>query len=116
MGPHHPAGVIRGHPRATQNRSQLRKGAWMEAARPARQQRRGAGWAGFAAVMVFMAGVFNVMDGVAALANDDHFAVSQLLFGDLTLWGVIWLVTGSLQVIAALLIFNGSNVGAVMGI
>jgi len=82
----------------------------------AQRPRQGAGWAGFAAVMIFMAGVFNVIDGIAALANDDYYAVSQLLFGDLTVWGVIWLITGGLQIIAALLIFNGSNFGAVMGI
>jgi hypothetical protein len=82
----------------------------------AHRPRPGTGWAGFAAVMIFLVGVFNVIDGIAALANDDYYAVSQLLFGDLTVWGVIWLITGALQIIAALLIFNGSNVGAIMGI
>jgi hypothetical protein len=78
--------------------------------------RRGTGWAGFAGVMIFVVGTFNVIWGIAALVSDDYFVADELLFGDLTLWGWIYLILGAIQVIVALLIFAGNEAGAVVGI
>jgi hypothetical protein len=114
MASHHPIRVIRPHPRRSEDL--IGKNGEEPAMEAARRPRQGTGWAGFAAVMIFMVGMFNVIDGIAALANDDYYAVSQLLFGDLTVWGVIWLITGSLQLIAAFLIFSGNGFGAFIGI
>jgi hypothetical protein len=76
----------------------------------------GEGWAGFAAVIFLVLGIFNVVDGIAALANDDYFHVDELLFGDLSMWGTIFLIIGVVQLLTGFLIFRGSFVGALLGI
>ena len=76
----------------------------------------GQGWAAFAATMVLIAGVFNFIYGLAAIVDDDYFAASDLLFGDLSLWGWIHLILGVAQVVTATMIFSGSDLGAVLGI
>ena len=48
----------------------------------------------FAGVLFLLTGVFHVMWGVAAFASDDSFKADELLFGDLSLWGVFYLVVG----------------------
>ena len=87
---------------------------------PARQTvpraREGGGWLTFAAVLFLLAGTLNALYGIAALVNDDYFAVDELLFGDLSLWGVIFLAFAAAQIAAGLLIINRSAGGALMGI
>jgi hypothetical protein len=85
----------------------------MEASRNAS---RGQGWAAFAATMILIAGVFNVIYGLAAIIEDDYFIADELLFGDLSLWGWIHLIIGIAQVVTSMLIFGGSDFGAVLGI
>jgi hypothetical protein len=77
---------------------------------------KGHGWAAFAATMVLIVGVFNVIYGLAAIIEDDYFLADQLLFGDLSFWGWVHLIIGVAQVITAMLIFGGNNFGAVLGI
>jgi hypothetical protein len=76
----------------------------------------GEGWAGFAAVMFLVLGIFNVVDGIASLANDDYFHVDELLFGDLSVWGTIFIVVGVAQLLTGFLIFRGNMLGALLGI
>jgi len=76
----------------------------------------GEGWAGFAAVIFLVLGIFNVVDGIAALTNDDYFHVDELLFGDLSMWGTIFLVVGAAQLLTGFLIFRGSFFGSLLGI
>jgi hypothetical protein len=76
----------------------------------------GQGWAAFAATMVLIAGVFNFIYGLAAIVDDNYFVASDLLFGDLTLWGCIHLILGVAQVVTATMIFGGNDLGAVLGI
>jgi hypothetical protein len=48
------------------------------------------GWITFAGVMAVVAGVYNSLSGIAALADDDTLAAqaSEVLYGiDLTAWG-----------------------------
>jgi hypothetical protein len=90
-----------------------------EAAHASRVPRRAdedPGWADFAAVMILAAALFNAVYGFAALANDDLFRSDELLFGDLSAWGAVFLAVAALQAVAALLIFRRSGVGAVLGI
>ena len=77
---------------------------------------RGHGWAAFAATMVLIVGVFNVIYGLAAIIEDDYFLADELLFGDLSFWGWVHLIIGVAQVITAMLIFGGNDFGAVLGI
>ena len=81
-----------------------------------RAPRQGTGWAAFAATMILVLGTFNVIWGVAALVEDDYFVADELLFGDLSLWGVIYLIIGGIQILTAAMIFSGSDLAAVVGI
>jgi hypothetical protein len=90
-------------------------------ARPAspsaeRKETLGGGWITFAAVMFLIAATFNTVYGIAALANDDYFAVDELLFGDLSMWGALYLIVAASQVAAAVLVFARSPFGAGLGI
>jgi hypothetical protein len=76
----------------------------------------GAGWLTFAAVLFILAATFNAIYGIAALANDDYFAADELLFGDLSLWGAIYLALAAAQLAAALLIIGRRPAGAVIGV
>jgi hypothetical protein len=77
---------------------------------------KGQGWAAFAATMVLVVGVFNVIYGLAAIIDEDYFVADELLFGNLSLWGWVHLIIGVLQVITATLIYAGNDFGAVLGI
>jgi hypothetical protein len=49
----------------------------------------------FAGIMLLVSAAFNLLDGIVALVNDDYYAVDELLFGDLSLWGAWWLFIGA---------------------
>jgi hypothetical protein len=74
------------------------------------------GWGVFAGVLFLLAGIFHVMWGFAAIGNDDNFVADELLFGDLSLWGVFYLVLGGLQMLAAWLIATYRRSGQILGI
>jgi hypothetical protein len=77
---------------------------------------RGKNWVAFAAVLFLVVGMFSVFNGIAFLANDDYFAADELLFGDLSMWGTVYLVLGAIQLLTAFLIWRGSVMGALLGI
>jgi hypothetical protein len=77
---------------------------------------RGRGFITLAGVMLFLAAAANALWGIAAFANDDYFAADELLFGDLSAWGGVYLAIAAVQLITALLIFNKSHFGALVGI
>jgi len=78
---------------------------------------RGVGWLTFAAVMLGLAGTWNVFDGILALANSKVFGVNRTyVFSDLRTWGWIVLALGCLQLLAAFLIFAGSEFARWFGI
>jgi|tagenome__1003787_1003787.scaffolds.fasta_scaffold20869943_2 hypothetical protein len=83
---------------------------------PPTESGRGVGWAGFAATVFLILGIFNLLDGIVALTNDDFFRADELLFGDLSMWGAIFLVVGAVQILTAFLIFRGAWFGRLMGI
>ena len=74
------------------------------------------GWAVFAGVLFLLAGIFHLMWGVAAFASDDTFIADELLFGDLSLWGVFYLIVGALQLAAAWFISTARRSGQIMGL
>ena len=76
---------------------------------------RGQDWAAFVVVLFLILGCFNLIDGLTALMQDSYFRVDELLFGDLAMWGVIYLCVGALQLGTAWLIFRGSEAGALLG-
>jgi hypothetical protein len=83
---------------------------------PYGRREAGGGWLGFAAVMFFAAGAADALWGIAALVNDDYFTADELLFGDLSMWGAIYLGFAALQIVTAWLIVKRSAIGAALGI
>jgi hypothetical protein len=70
----------------------------------------GSGWVMFTAVLFLVLGVFNVLNGIVALANDSHF-VHNLFFGDLTFWGIVMLLIGLVQLYTSMQLFSGRGQG-----
>jgi hypothetical protein len=68
----------------------------------------------FAATLFLILGIFNVIDGIVAISKDGHFAADELFIGDLTLWGVILMAIGALQLLASFQLYNGR--GQLLGI
>ena len=70
------------------------------------------GWAvggiTFAGTMMIMLGIFHVLDGIAAIANDDFFVVTRNYAFDLdvTAWGWIHLILGICLFIAGWGLFS----------
>jgi hypothetical protein len=56
------------------------------------------GWALFAAIMLMIAGFFQIIAGIAAIAEDDFFVTTQkwVFEFDVTTWGWIHVVLGIL--------------------
>jgi hypothetical protein len=77
----------------------------------------GAGWVTFAACMLGLAGIWNVIDGLLALGSSHVYGVNRVyVFSDLRTWGWILLVVGILQTIAAFSLMAGSEVARWFGI
>jgi hypothetical protein len=75
----------------------------------------GSGWIGFAGTMLIVVGVFNIIDGIAAI-SDSRYLVNQLLFANLHAWGWFFLIWGIVQILAGFAIFGGAAWGAFVGI
>ena len=71
------------------------------------------GWAGFAGVMLVMIGIFDVIQGLVALFNDDFFVVTEewVFQFDITTWGWIQLILGVVLLASGIGIYTG-NVAA----
>ena len=62
-------------------------------------EEKGYGWILFASIMLVVAGAFNFIWGITALARDQYF-INQVLFANLTFWGWAILIWGVIQIIA----------------
>lgn len=68
------------------------------------------GWIWFAAIMLIMVGVFNIIDGLAALFKDDYYVITrsgQLLAFNFTTWGWIHLLLGIVLTVTGFFLFSG---------
>jgi hypothetical protein len=76
------------------------------------------GWVTFAAIIAGVVGIFNILSGIAAIAEDDQTeALHEVLFGvNITAWGWFWLILGVLQFVTAWLIYQRSPVGQTLGL
>jgi hypothetical protein len=78
---------------------------------------RGAGWLTFAGIMIVVAGVLNIIYGIAAIDNSTFFVNdAKYILSDLNTWGWVVLVLGVLQVFAAFSIWQGGTYGRWFGI
>ncbi|MFD4193555.1 MULTISPECIES: DUF7144 family membrane protein [Amycolatopsis] len=68
------------------------------------------GWVWFGGAMMVLLGIFNVIEGLVALFNDEYYlvgAAGTLVF-DLTGWGWVHLIIGVLAVAAGIGLFTGA--------
>jgi hypothetical protein len=73
-------------------------------------QGRGLGLVIFAAVLLAVIGLFNLLDGIAAIAASHIFiAGAHYVVGDLRAWGWVMTVFGAVQLLAALGVWAGSQ-------
>jgi hypothetical protein len=77
----------------------------------------GGGWIVFAASMLGLAGTFNTIQGILAIADSRVFVgESTFVFSDLNTWGWIVLILGVLQLLAAFAVVSGSETARWFGI
>ena len=89
--------------------------------RPARGTRgrggEGYGLVLFAAVMLLVTSFFNLIDGIAAIANSHVFvANAHYVIGDLRVWGWTALILSILQLMAGLGVLAGNQVARWAGV
>lgn len=64
----------------------------------------------FAATLLGVVGIFNLIDGIAAIANSHIFiANAHYVVGDLRAWGWVALILGALQVLASIAVVVGNQ-------
>lgn len=73
-------------------------------------------WHLTATVLLVLAGVYNLLWGIVAVATDDWFLVDELLLGDYGVWGVVYIVLGLLALVAAAAVWRGSRGGIVLAV
>jgi hypothetical protein len=71
----------------------------------------------FASVLLMVLGLFNLLDGIAAVARSHVFiANAHYVVGDLRTWGWIALISGVLQVLAGIGVLTGNQVARWFGV
>jgi hypothetical protein len=78
---------------------------------------RGDGWLVFAGIMLMIVGVMNFIGGIAAI-DDSKFFVgnAQFVISDLNTWGWVILLTGAVQVLAAVGIWARNQLSRWLGV
>ncbi len=77
---------------------------------------RGAGSAIFVAILLLIAGVLNIVYGIAAIGNANFYDGTQYAFSSLHTWGWITVLLGVIQLTAGFSLFGGGAYGRVIGI
>src|SRR4051794_12370456 len=73
---------------------------------------RGAGRAVFAAVLLSIGGILNIIWGIAAIDNANFFAGgTKFMISDLNTWGWVALILGILELLAAGSLVRGGSFG-----
>jgi len=80
-------------------------------------ERQGLGLVVFAAILLAVIGCFNLIYGIAAIANSHVFvANAHYVFGNLRAWGWITLIIGAVQLLAAAGVFTGNQLARWLGV
>ena len=78
---------------------------------------RGTGRAAFAATLLIIVGVLNVIYGIGALDNANIFVGEQrFIFTDLNTMGWVLIILGVIQFVGGFSLFAGNTYGRVIGI
>jgi hypothetical protein len=75
------------------------------------------GWVTFAGVLLLIAGVLNVIYGIAAIGDSNFFINdTKYILSNLNTWGWITLIIGVIQLFAAFSLWSGGIYGRIIGI
>ena len=77
------------------------------------------GWVTFAGVAALVAGGYNLLSGIAAVADDDTLTsrATEVLYGiSITGWGWFWLIAGLVQIGVGVLIITRNAYGLWLGV
>ncbi len=76
------------------------------------------GWAGFAGVMLIIIGIFDIIQGLVALFNDEFYVITRewVFEFDITAWGWIQLIVGIILIASGIGIFSGNVAGRTVGV
>lgn len=77
---------------------------------------RGEARAMFAAILLVIAGVLNVIYGIAAISNGDFFSQTAYVVFGLGFWGWVTLIVGLIQLTGGYSLFSGGVYGRTIGI
>ncbi|MCU0314573.1 MAG: hypothetical protein MUC84_11005 [Solirubrobacteraceae bacterium] len=78
---------------------------------------RATGWWVFAGIILGVAGILNVIYGIAAIDNATFFTENaKYIVSDLSTWGWVTLIIGVIQLFAAASLFTGGGFGRWIGI
>ena len=78
---------------------------------------RGAGSALFVGILLMIAGVLDIVYGIAAVGNSNFYtADTTYVFSSLHTWGWITIILGIIELTAAFSLFGGGAYGRVVGI
>jgi hypothetical protein len=75
------------------------------------------GWWVFAGVLLLVAGVLNIIYGIAAIGDSKFFTENATyIISGLNTWGWVLLIIGVLELVAAFSLFSGGEFGRWFGI
>jgi hypothetical protein len=78
---------------------------------------RGSGSAFFASILLMVAGVVNIIYGIAAISDSKFFVnETKYVFSDLHTWGWVTLLLGVVGLVAGFSVARGGAFGRVIGI
>ncbi len=78
---------------------------------------RGGGMLIYASVLLGVIGLFNLLDGIAAVAQSSFFVAGvKYVVGDLRAWGIAVTILGGLQVLAAVGVMAGNQLARWFGV
>lgn len=77
---------------------------------------KGLGRVVFVAVLLMIAGVLNVIYGIAAVSNAHFFNNTQFAFSNLHTWGWVAIVIGAIQLVGGVSLMGGGGFGWFIGI
>jgi hypothetical protein len=93
------------------------RGQDYRAASPYEGEAAGSGWITFAAVMLGLAGTWNLLQGILAIGSSRVYAADTVfVFSDLNTWGWIVMILGLIQLVATYAVVGGSEFGRWLGI
>jgi hypothetical protein len=85
-----------------------------EAQRTAKDPNKG--WIAFAGIYLGLAGLFNLIWGLTALANKEYFVEDGLVWSSLQTWGWIAVLVAAAQIVTGIMVFSRRMGGLILAL